>query len=489
MAACEDLVYSTRLNADRPNSGVSGLVYSLPIGQVQIVAHRGPADISQALANLSAAQLALSKAEQPPAQNQNPGGGAAGGTPPSAGGGTSPPAVPGQSAAAAVADAITAAKTGVLAATAALQQVAKNVDGTWVPLLQETVALTSLPFAPDPEARYVADFQHRPWRDDNLSLTVNNGLLSSGTLTSTGQVPAIVQALATAGFTLGMGLPRPPNVALAYGYGYPAPTQVNPLSCQYSYTGFFDPMNTADVKRMNDELGVARSGNPVLPDRALQIQVAIPGTLGFDPSKPLPVEAPLDPGGGLIVAPPAPAAPRVPTPGLFYRLATAVAISANYTSAAVSTNSACTLNAIPAVTPVTVVVPDSRSGQEVLANAIGGLFTTNTIGLTFSNGILTVNSVNQPSELLAIAGIPASLVNLYTSIITNIVQLRVNIASAQQTVAQAQLAVVQAQLAQAEAQVQLAMASSIGNATAQQALLTLQTEIQTLQKQLNQPAS
>jgi hypothetical protein len=73
-----------------------------------------------------------------------------------------------------------------------------SIVGEW----RQTSSIKILPAVPEAEARYVASINHGTTRDDDIKLTVANGLLSSGSATSVDQTPSIVLSLAQAAAAL-----------------------------------------------------------------------------------------------------------------------------------------------------------------------------------------------------------------------------------------------------------------------------------------------
>jgi hypothetical protein len=442
LMACTDLVSSEHFDINSTAPG-SGMVYSLPKGQFLLTATRSPVDLSALNSALSVAETALAAATKPSA---------AGGQPPAA---TEP--------------AVMAAQASVDAATAKLDLLAPMIGGTRVPTMQEVVSLSPLPFVPDPSARYVATFKHGPWRDDNLQLTVVSGLLSNSTLVSQDQIPAIAESIASTIISLAAGIPSPAAV--------PVTSPVAAASCLYSFSTVFDPLNEDEVEQVNTKLAIER-GN----DRNLSVQVSVPGAKTLvRPS------TNTQPDFASTVTQPRQKSPR--TTGLFYRIATPVVVTATYKAAAAAAGTACQLSSIPQVTPVAAIVPDSRTGEEMRVDASAGWLTTTTIGLTFTNGMLTSQSVQRPSELLALVGIPAAIINQFTTILTNFLQLRVNYATADATIATQRANALAAQITQLQTIAQIATAGPTADAKSRLALLQIQQQLQALQQQLAQPSA
>jgi hypothetical protein len=476
VTACADVVTSKPIGINTPvSSATQGLGYGLPKGQILLTARRAPADLGALNTAKATAQKAVSDAQGAVKSGEKP------------------------------TDAQAAA---IAAATGALQAAQANLD-TYAPngkpTMQETITLTALPFVPDPNYRYVADFNHRPWRDDNLRLSVQNGLLTSSNITSQDQAGQIVQSVATSILSVvGLGPSLLPDALKALGNGQQmsfdfrpslqpeAPKR--PQNCQYALMRVFDPVSAKDIRKVNDDLAAARSGG------GLSISVQIPGTGGLstvtdtkeEELRPELVNLTSQQNVNTSKSPSAQQVPdsvRDAQAGLVYRMAMPVVITAEYASSATDESAACRVPIIPNITPATVIVPDSRPGAELSVRATAGWLTTTTIGLTFANGMLTDRSLQRPSEILALVSIPANIISQYVSILTSFLQLKVNYATADATIAAQQAAALGSRITQLENATKVALASTIGNATAQLALLQLQQQIQAVKVQLGQTAS
>jgi hypothetical protein len=239
-----------------------------------------------------------------------------------------------------------------------------------------------------------------------------------------------------------------------------------------------------EVQNVNKTLSTKRGdSDPKKP--SLRIDVAVPGVSMLDDTTPNLASPVVYKSAAATSAGNTGAAAT--SAGLFYRIAMPVVITADYSGAAADPGSNCPLSAIPQVTPVTAVVPDSRAGTEVGVDALAGLLTTTTIGLTFTNGMFTSQSVQRPSELLAFVGIPATIINEYTTILTNFLQLRVNYATAEANLVTQQANILAAQITQVQNAAQLAAAGPTADAKSRLALLQLIQQLQTIKQQLANP--
>jgi hypothetical protein len=396
------------------SNDVHGLVYSLPMGQVLLTASRTQISPN----DLQKAQAAVAQVKQALAKDAQ--------AVAAAGGDTGKLALA-QASQAADQASLTAAQTAV--------DIAANKQNKW----QETATLTLLPIAPDPTARYVSDLDHELSRDDTLKLSVINGLLSSTTLTSTDQTPNLIVQTAdtviTALAMAGGGIPKPQ-----------APT-IHPTDCSYSISEVFDPLNRTQVDNVNKALQSAGA----------QVLVAVPS---LSDATQLPADQGLPPATGTVA-------------GIVYRVATPVVVQ-------IAPNSLpgglrCEL-ATPSVAAqsITAIVPDTRSRYFVSSQA--GPFTTTNLTFGFSSGLLTDYSVQRPSELAAVVGIPVTIANHIMQIPAQVIQARVNYDTQATALVNAQTTLKKAQIEQSAS-----LASAMADVVNAQAALK--------EAEINKPAS
>jgi hypothetical protein len=226
-----------------------------------------------------------------------------------------------------------------------------------------------------------------------------------------------------------------------------------PKGCAYSIAEVFDPLSKSEVDQVNGKLLASAAG----------IKLEIPA---LDQSELLPNP----PAQGLSSSEESP-------PGLVYRVATPVVIrTVSNTPPNLPTldKSNCTAASPLIAQSVTAIVPDSRS--RFLLSSEAGAFTTTNLTFGFSNGMLTDYTVQRPSELAAVAGIPLRIANDIIQIPANLLQLRVNYDTQATALVNAQTALKQAQIQQA---------TSLKSA--QTALVNAQTAL--LQARINQPTA
>lgn len=394
--------------------------------------------------------------------------------------------------------------------------------GDW----NETVslALAAQPIAADPNARYIGNLNHNWTRDDNLKLSIVNGLLNTSTVTSTDQTPNIIVALADTAITFATGLVKVPPV--------PAPAFQAPPTCDaFGYAWTFDPLDATALGKVNAQLDAKHASfiigvSPIPTKResaqspdpaeiqglvyrtAVPVVIAIvknePGTTNQtnQPNQGAPgnaatpangASAPADGVSPPVVAhePPMPA--PVPDAGVLPDPNHAPGVAPGTPAkqpkkggekkdakneAPPPAAGVCKLASSPPAQELQTIMPDSRTQYVVSSKA--GAFTTTTLTFGFSNGMLTDYSMQRPSEINAVAGIPVRIANDIMTIPTQLLQLRVNqdtaavakvngdaaikAAQIQQTatIANAEAAVVNAQTALASARI--GSATSIANA-------------------------
>lgn len=284
---------------------------------------------------------------------------------------------------------------------------------------QESATVTVLAPAPDPSARWVADLSHYDTRDDNLKLSVVNGLLTSATATSTDQTPNIIVNLANTAVNIatliGTGIPIiPPSTIPATPSIKTAAATCSP----YDFATIFNPVNKDEVKKIKDYLEQNLSSHirlDVISEDINSKKIA-------DDAKAI--------------------------KGLVYRVPTPVIISTKATDDAM-TQKICELQSPPAAQSLQAIVPDTRS--EFVVRSDAGAFTTTNLNYGFANGMLTDYNVQHPSEIAAVANIPVSIVNSIMSIPGSILKLRLDYSSAETALVNAKTAAIQAQSNQSAA--------------------------------------
>jgi hypothetical protein len=289
----------------------------------------------------------------------------------------------------------------------------------------ETASLSVLPNVPDGDARFVADLSHNYTRDDNVKLTVANGMLTTSTATAADQLPNILLSIAQAVGATNVKVPEAAQSMILEPGTRPPATQE--LACQpYNVALVFDPTDPVDTHAKLQLLGARKPGFTV--------------TIAGHSSD--------------IACPPAahvkalPACPGKECNGLYYRVPVAVE-----TAMASKPLDKCVLKSSPVAFASVFVVPDSRNTYLMPTRA--GAFTTSKLNFTFKEGMPLEYSVEQPSEIAAIASIPIQVAKALISIPAEMIQLRVNHNTQANALIAAKTAELNAQIAQLQAQIAL----------------------------------
>lgn len=393
--------HSEKNTKDNKETGTRpGLVYALPKGAVQLTAERkqvaaedikkakDAADAAKANAEVSAKALATSKESLKKAEGELK---------------TAPDAAkPKLAEVVALAQATVNYATVVNDVDAAVAGEAKakyeEVAGKlneWV----ETAALAVLPSAPDPTSRYVASLSHNITRDDNIKLSVSNGLLTSSTATATDQLPNILLSIAQTIGVTNLNLPKGVRSSMVTQSLAPPPAD-KPECSAYNVSVIFDPTNHADVYK---KLRLLEAKKP-------DFTVTVDGIASDTPKEDKELAQPLI----------APSCKKSQCPdGLYYRVPTAVEMQISSKD-----QKTCTVKSSPVAFSSVVVVPDSTRTYRMPTRA--GAFTTTKLAFAFKEGMPVDYSVEQPSELASIASIPVQIAKALVSIPAEIIQLRVN---------------------------------------------------------------
>ncbi|WP_141715738.1 hypothetical protein [Burkholderia ubonensis] len=434
LAGCTDLVISNL----SPAPYADGFVYSLPMGQIYVQAARSQVtadDVNKAKAAFDAAQKAITKDKSDLTAAQN---------------------------------AKDATKTASVQAQLQLDQAAvKQAQATQSSLKvgdwNETVSLALAPQAvvADPNARYIGNLNHNWTRDDNLKLSIVNGLLNTSTVTSTDQTPNIVITLADTAITFATGVGLHP---------VPSPQVKAETTCDaFSLASMFDPLDATALRKVNDQLSAKHASfridvSPTPTERTnahsvsptqisgLAYRTAMPVVIAIVKIDPSAMNQANPPNQGAPAIPAAPAA-GVSTPAANEPPKPAPVPDANgqpdpnhapgagpaapvkqaqkagvkkdvNNETSPSATGVCKLASSPPAQELQTIMPDSRTQYVVTSKA--GAFTTTTLTFGFSNGMLTDYSMQRPSEIAAVAGIPVRIANDIMTIPTQLLQLRVN---------------------------------------------------------------
>lgn len=280
---------------------------------------------------------------------------------------------------------------------------------------EDTVTITELPYYADPDARYVANLNHWISRDDEMKITVKDGLLTSGNSISTDRTKDIILELVK-GVTAFVRPPTQFRTSAATG----VKSQPKPACNEFLIALDFDPTDsTPPLSGSNlppDGRRSARWASKVLFDNsngAIRLDVgpstsqrpAGPGTtttLGQAPSTGTTSQGK---GTGL--------------PGLAYRV-----LSPYWINVVISDGAGCSLGSPPQLQVTTFHLPDPS--QTFVLPSEAGAFTKSVSTHGFKNGIPTDFSTNRPSELLAIASLPLDIARAIISVPTDLIKLKVD---------------------------------------------------------------
>lgn len=286
---------------------------------------------------------------------------------------------------------------------------------------EETVAITQLPPVPDPVHRYIASLDHGFTRDDKLKLSVVNGMLSSSNAQSTDQTPGIllnlVQSFAAAGTPRAAAPVWQPQI------------DKSKVSCvPDAHSTVFDP---TDPQETREQFNVLRDKFPGIVLEVADLKTATPPPKAGE--------------GQAKGANPAQEGPQVrDAAGLLYRAPRAVRINVKATADA---------NKVVPNQSQVMVFPDAATLFRLTARA--GAFTTGKFDFVFKDGMPADFSVEQPSELAAIAGLPVDIAKALISVPASLIKLRVDYDSQANAAIEAQTAALQAELARLRAQREL----------------------------------
>jgi len=304
------------------------------------------------------------------------------------------------------------------AAKAKYLNVANSLD-QWI----ETAALSLLPVGPDPAARYVADLSHNATRDDNLKLSVANGLLTSSAATATDQMPNILLSIAQA---IGLGkVPGPTGPSMSW-MQTPRTSGAAVSTCdEYSLSVTFDPTSEDDIEAKLSSIpanaGIVVVIGPISSD-AINAAKTFP--------KPLTNSCASSAAGSCN--------------GLLYRVPTSVETKIKSKDVL-----GCELKSAQVAASSVVVVPDSSFSYLMPTKA--GAFTTSKLTYAFKDGMPIEYNIERPSEVASIMSLPVQIAKALISIPAEILTLRVNHDTQANALIAAKTAEMNAQVAQLEA--------------------------------------
>lgn len=334
---------------------------------------------------------------------------------------------------------------------------------------EETVMLERLPVVADPNELYIAELNHSIFRDDSTKFTVENGLLMSGTFTTTDQTPAIILKLAQ---NIGAFAPSSPNIVMSYQPDDGSPRALaTPLSCaEYKISYVFDPasgsiasdkfrsVDWGKVKLNPDEWAKAPAADGEMPvvDRQSDLfsinQIFFQNESSFllAVEKPTGIRSHDDPkvDQQRPIANPRPNqiasnVPEVVDEGFVYRVLRPFKIH-------LRSHAAC--NKQKALSPQMTVVNIPDPDLKLILPMMAGAFTKNVVTANFKEGMPVDYAIDRPSELNAVVGLPLDVAKALISVPAEMIQLKVNYSSkdtafvaAQQNALDAKTALIEAQ--------------------------------------------
>lgn len=296
---------------------------------------------------------------------------------------------------------------------------------------EETVSLTELPVVPDPDRRnrYLANLSHLPTRDDDIELTIKNGLLSSSNVTSADRTADIIVQLAGALSALSVPKPIDPTISKERKIAK-RPKPPPPAACdEYQFATIFDPTIKNEVDAINAQLK-NQMASGVEGTQVVTIERISPAD-DEPPKKAIPAK---DEQEGSASSSRDLGDSTPPTPsgsadfgdddddnGLYYRAPVTVVVA---TRVDIEQARRCGMKVLPSTQVLKATLPDATMTFRLPAT--GGAFTTTTADFAFVNGMPTSYKVKKPSELLALASLPIDIAKAMVSVPTELVKLRVD---------------------------------------------------------------
>lgn len=263
----------------------------------------------------------------------------------------------------------------------------------------DKIEISLLPMMGDPDRTFVADLDHQPNVDDDVTITTSeDGLLQSSDAIYTDRTGDIMVELAktAAGIAkLVAGIPAP--AVKTFGVTRKKDKEA-PKGKPFRYEAVFDPSDACQQTTLTTELGVFTAG---IGDYEIEIT-----PLGTATKK---LEA-ADSHDGLVYRRPIPYLIEISTTAGGQARASQIAVIAS--------------------------VPNR--GTEVVVPVEGHAFTKATHGVSFKDGMLIKRKVEAPSEALGVAQIPPRILKEIASLPTDLIQLKIDTTGKQTELLQAQ---------------------------------------------------
>lgn len=295
--------------------------------------------------------------------------------------------------------------------------------------LVETAAVEVLPAIPDPNPshRYVARLWHDGTRSDDVKLTVERGMLSSSTASSTDEKLGIVVNLAKA-----LSIAAGPTKTFALT-NLPIELEKTDECRPYEYSAVFDPTDAAQTQKALHDLRLLTDA--IIVDVGDRHCADISCELGNVPAAYAPT----------------------PVQGIRYRTQTAVHITLAGPQNFGLPASACSSKPSVGSQTLVALVPDSTRTYVLPSEA--GAFTTTKFSYAFKEGVPTDYAVTRPSEVAAVASLPIDIAKAILSAPAEILQLKVNYDSQANALIDARVKTLQTQLQALQAQQALDVAA------------------------------
>ena len=284
---------------------------------------------------------------------------------------------------------------------------------TWT----EGASITALPVAADVKSRYRLTLNHDYFRDDHATVSIDNGLLSSGSAKSTDETPNIIATIAETIAVFATGAPGgAPKISDNKFYSMLKPGAV-PTCGAYEFSTIIDPTDQLDIARLKNDWNQQ--------SRKSAFQLEVDGQRIDDtrivPPPPVSLVSPIQGKG-------APDAPAEKPEGLHYRAPKTIRIDLKPLNenelALVSTNTGCHFSSLPPAQSVDFSLPDSNTNFVIEENSRP--LVTAMVESGFKDGMITNYAIDSPSEALAFASLPLTVVRGMLSAVTDIFQFRVN---------------------------------------------------------------
>lgn len=402
-----------------------GLVYALPKAQLRFVAQRKQVDAEEVAAAAKAAAdaaAALGLAQKREAEAKSRAKDTADAE--AADDGKNADVKPLLAKAAGIARAwLSVATQRRVAAEAAASVARTNHDalkgnlGKWV----ETATLTFLPSIPDSQARFIAAHERHSARDDAIKMTVANGMLSSSNISSTDQSATVILNLVKAA-----AVGRASGTKVYSGVDAPLidGKRVAQTCMPFYVAHTFDPTVKHELAAAVVLLRTKSGGAMILSIDESAPHACARNCVGRERQDAGSEHSPADES----------------YVGYVYRAARSVSASIQPRSIV----GVCSAGESASGVHVSAVVPDADTRFVLPATAAA--FVKSKLEYVFKDGMPTEVSIDQPSTLAAISGLPLEIAKAIIEVPASIIKLRVDYESQSAALAEAKTKLLKAQL-------------------------------------------